>query len=85
MRALAEIQTVNEQANGAGVWETPNPKHAMDHVANEMGLRYDYLSTHSAYWNLIDSGYYSGKNDHRARAHWARVERLADKIKKLDQ
>ena len=33
MRPIEQIQAINEQANGPGVWETPRPKPASDHVA----------------------------------------------------
>ena len=33
MRPIEQIQALNEQANGPGVWETPRPKPASDHVA----------------------------------------------------
>ena len=33
MRPVEQIQAINEQANGPGVWETPRPKPASDHVA----------------------------------------------------
>jgi hypothetical protein len=33
MQPLEQIQAINEQANGPGVWETPRPKPASSHVA----------------------------------------------------
>ena len=44
MRPIEQIQAINEQANGSGVWETPKPKPASSHVAlqyvkQELGSR----------------------------------------------
>lgn len=33
MRPIEQIQAINEQLNGPGVWETPKPKPASEHVA----------------------------------------------------
>lgn len=33
MRSLEQIQAINEELNGPGVWETPTPKPASSHVA----------------------------------------------------
>lgn len=44
MRPIEQIQAINEQLNGPGVWETPKPKPASEHVAlqyvqEELGKR----------------------------------------------
>lgn len=39
MRPIEQIQATNEQANGPGVWETPKPKPASEHVALQASLR----------------------------------------------
>lgn len=33
MYCIEQIQAANEQLNGPGVWETPKPKPASEHVA----------------------------------------------------
>lgn len=33
MRPIEQIQAINEKLNGEGVWETPKPKPASEHVA----------------------------------------------------
>ena len=38
MRPIEQIQAINEQANGPGVWETPKPKPATDHVALQASI-----------------------------------------------
>jgi hypothetical protein len=46
-------------------------------------LRYEHAMVHGSYWFMIDSGHYSGREDHRARSHWQTVAKLEDKIEKL--
>ncbi len=35
-----------------------------------------YRNAHQAYWWLIDSGFYKGRDDYRAKQHWRTVKSL---------
>ena len=53
MRPIEQIQAINEQLNGAGVWETPKPKPASEHVALQSEWNHDTQALRNA--RKIDS------------------------------